>query len=86
MSAFYGTVIGSANTAATRRGSKDIKVAAQSWNGSVITRMHYNEEDELIVDLQISDGSGTSGLTFFYGTIDELKERLEPERKGETTG
>ena len=77
MSAFYGTVVGSANTAATRRGFKDIKVAAQSWDGSVITRLHYNNEDELIVDLQISDGSDTTGKTIFYGTISELKKRMK---------
>lgn len=77
MSAFYGTVKGASDTPATRRGYHDIKVAAQSWNGSVITRLHYNKEDELIVDLQVSDGSDTSGRTIFYGTLDELKERLK---------
>ena len=76
MSAFYGTVIGSAHTPATRRGGRDIKVAAQSWNGSVITRMNYNKEGDLMIDLQVGDGSVTAGRTIFYGTIEELKERL----------
>lgn len=80
MSTFYGTVIGSASTVATRRGFKDIKVSAQSWSGSVITRLHYGDETgNLIVDLQVSEGSDTSGKTIFYGTIDELKERLGKE-------
>lgn len=77
MSAFYGTVVGASDTPATRRGYHDIKVAAQSWNGSVITRLHYDKNDRLIVDLQLADGSSTSGHTKFYGTFDELKEQLE---------
>lgn len=79
MSAFYGTVIGASDTPATRRGYRDIKVSAQSWDGSVITRLHYNSEDKLIVDLQVSEGSDTSGYTIFYGTIDELKEKMKGE-------
>lgn len=77
MSKFYGTVMGSANTPATRRGSRSIKVAAQSWSGSVVTRLHYNEKDELIIDLQLSDGSDTSGYTVFYGTMDQLRNKLQ---------
>lgn len=75
MSAFYGTVVGSANTVGTRRGHKDIKVAAQSWNGSVITRLYYND-DELMVDLQIAEGSSVYGYTVFNGTFQELKNKL----------
>lgn len=78
MSAFYGTVIGNANTNATRRGHKDIKVAAQSWNGSVITRLYY-KGDDLMVDLQIADGSSTLGYTAFCGTLDDLKTKLKGE-------
>lgn len=78
MSAFYGTVCGNAKTEATRRGHKEIKVSAQSWNGSIITRLYYNGDD-LNVELQISDGSATSGYTFFNGTIDELKSKLKGE-------
>lgn len=78
MSAFYGTVVGNAKTEATRRGHKDIKVSAQSWNGSVTTRLYYNGDD-LNVELQISDGSSTTGYTYFNGTIDELKSKLKGE-------
>lgn len=76
MSAFYGTVIGSAQTPATRRGYSDIKVAAQSWDGSVITRLYY-KDDELMCQLQTVEGSSTYGYTIFEGTLEELKARLK---------
>lgn len=76
MSAFYGQVIGHAQTTASRRGHSDIKVTAQSWNGSVITRLYY-DDDELMCDLQIADGSSAFGYTVFNGTLEELKSRLE---------
>lgn len=85
MSAFYGTVIGSADTNATRRGHHDIKVAAQSWNGSVITRLYYNE-GTLMVDIQISEDSATSGYTAFCGTLAELKRRLQDRKENEYVG
>lgn len=76
MSAFYGQVMGSAQTVGSRRGHKDIKVSAQSWNGSVITRLYYEGED-LMVDLQIADESSAYGYTAFNGTLEELKDRLK---------
>lgn len=39
MSKFYGTVVVQARTDATRRGGRDIRVCAQSWDGSIITRL-----------------------------------------------
>lgn len=72
MSKFYGTVIGAASTDATRRGHSDIKVSAQSWDGSVITRLWYNTNGDLMVDLEHSDGSSTYGRTLFSGTMDEF--------------
>lgn len=76
MSAFYGQVIGCAQTAGTRRGHHDIKVAAQSWNGSVITRLYY-KDNELMCDLQIAEDSSAYGYTVFNGTLAELKKKLE---------
>lgn len=77
MSKFYGTVHGDASqTDGTRRGVRSIKVAAQSWDGSLITSMHYGHDDALMVDLSTSDDSSTYGQSIFYGTLDELKERL----------
>ena len=76
MAKFYGQVFGQAKTEASRRGSRNIKVSAQSWNGSVITTLYYNDNDDLMVNLSISDGSSCYGYTYFDGTLDELKERL----------
>ncbi len=77
MSNFYGTVHGDASqTDGTRRGFRSIKVAAQSWDGSVITSMHYGHDDALMVDLSYSDDSSTYGQSLFYGTFQELKDKL----------
>ena len=76
MSAFYGQVIGGANTTASRRGYDSIKVSAQSWNGSLITRMWY-DHDELMVELQHNTGSDSSGYTVFCGSLDDLISTLK---------
>ena len=82
MSKFYGTVHGDASqTDGTRRGFRSIKVAAQSYDGSVITSMHYGHNDELMVDLSFSDNSSTYGQSIFYGTLDELKAKLSENEK-----
>ena len=77
MSRFYGTVVGAAQSNATRRGHNDIRVSAQSWNGSLITVLHYDAGGNLIVDLEHSDGSNTRGQTVFSGTMDDLMEKLK---------
>ena len=79
MSMFYGQVEGQAETIASRRGSRNsgIKTSAQSWEGSVIVRMHEGEDGEPRVDIQISNDSDFWGQSYFYGTIDELKTQLE---------
>lgn len=77
MSKFSGQVQGSAQTPASRRGTNDIEVSAQSWDGSVITRLHYDNENRLIVELFIGDGSSFCGQSYFYGTIEELKNKLK---------
>ena len=76
MSKFYGTVVGMARTDATRRGGRDIRVCAQSYDGSLITRLTYNEHDELCVELQYHETSNTFGKTVFKGTMDELLRKL----------
>ena len=81
MSKFYGTVVGSANTEATRRGHDSIRVSAQSWDGSLITRMRYGQEGQLLVQLDRYNGSSSCyGKTIFYGTLDELEARLTDPR------
>ena len=78
MSTFYATIHGNRGPA-TRQGSmaSGIKAAAQSWNGSVITSLSYNQEDELMVDISVSDGSSSYGSRIFYGTFEEFKEKLQ---------
>ncbi len=76
MAKFYGTVKGMAKTEGTRRGGREIKVSAQSWDGSVITRLNYDDQDNLIVQIEIDDDSSSNGDCYFNGTLDELKELL----------
>ena len=78
MSLFYGTVVGQAETAATRRGSRNsgIKVAAQSWDGSVITKLWY-VDDDLWMDLMLSDGSDTYGRSVYYGKFEDFAEFMK---------
>ena len=77
MARFYGQVEGMASTRATRRGGADIKVSAQSWNGSVITKLKYNNDGVLIVEIETSTWSDFDGETIFKGTLEELKRRLK---------
>ena len=80
MSKFYGTVDGSENrTDATRCGHRYIHVSAQSWDGSLITRMRYNNDGKLFIELEHNTGSSTFGRTIFRGTMDELLKKLGTE-------
>ena len=81
MSKFYGTIFGQSKTPATRCGSKMIRTAAQSWNGSVIVELYYNN-DELMVDVEIDEGSAMRGNLIFSGNFDEFVEKLT-DKKGE---
>ena len=64
MSKFYGQVEGMAQTVASRRGSSFIKSSAQSYDGSVIVRMHYDLEGKLMISLNLTDGSDFYGQCF----------------------
>ena len=78
MSTFYATIQGNRGPA-TRRGSaaSGIKAAVQSWKGSVITSLSYNQDDELMVNISVSKGSSSYGDTIFYGTFEEFKQKLQ---------
>lgn len=76
MSNFYGTVVGSAATNATRRGSTFIRTSAQSWDGSVMVVLYY-ADNALNVVIESADGSEVYGSELFRGTLDELKKRLK---------
>lgn len=77
MSKFYGSIWGSRGEA-TRGGSRFIHTAAQSWDGSVITELSYNDGGQLMVDVGIYRGSGSSWeYRIFSGTFDEFVKKLE---------
>lgn len=92
MSKFYGMVVGNRG-AATRGGSRasGFKATAQSYDGSVITRLDYNRDNQLEVTIEMEDGrSAPYGDIMFRGTYDELKEvfriaKLVKERKATVT-
>ena len=78
MSRFYGKVEGQASTCATRRGSAFIKTSAQSWDGSVITELENDENDNLIVKVGVANGSKSYVDTWlFKGSIEELEKKLK---------
>lgn len=77
MSKFYGQVIGSAKTNASRRGTRNIITTAQSWDGSLITEMYYSEDGKLMVRLEHAESSSICGYTVFHGTMDELLAKLK---------
>lgn len=78
MATFYGQVSGMGSTAATRTGSKrsGIRSSAQSYDGSIITELRYNKDDELVVSIDVAEGSSVWGKTVFTGTLAELVEKL----------
>lgn len=59
MSKFYSTCYeyGSSRSSATRCGHRNIYAAAQSWDGSVITGLSYNDAGDLIIQIQVADDS-----------------------------
>ena len=80
MSKFYGTVIGASSTCGTRRGHYDIRVSAQSWDGSVITTLDYDSDEKLRVRIGTNEGSSTCSdwsSQDFTGTFEEFKELLQ---------
>lgn len=75
MSKFYGTIQGGRG-AATRTGHKGIKACAQSYQGSVITELSY-DNDKLMVSISVDTNESTTyGRQIFYGTFDEYIEKL----------
>ena len=78
MSKFYGSIQGNRG-AATRGGSlaSGIKGSVQSYDGSVITYLDYNENGDLVVTVDVSRSSSSYGSTIFYGTFDEFVNKLK---------
>ena len=85
MSTFYASIQGNRGEA-TRGGSysSGIRASVQSWDGSVVTKLRYRE-DELIVEIGIENGSKSDAYPTWIGTIDQLRELLNRdwrERRG----
>ena len=76
MARFYGRVQGNRGEA-TRCGNDHIKASVQSWNGSVITELTYNDNGDLMVDVSVSSGSSAYGQRIFYGTYEEYVNKLK---------
>lgn len=81
MAKFYGQVDGISKTSATRRGSASsgLKVTAQSYEGSIITRLlidSNNGDTRVKIELAM-DKSASSGDLMFNGTFEELKALFE---------
>ena len=78
MSAFYGMVQGNRGSA-TRGGSRasGFKASVQSYDGSIVTYLSYNDKDELMVEICVSESSSCYGRQIFYGTFDEYVNKLK---------
>ena len=76
MARFYGMVQGNRG-AATRCGSTSISASVQSWNGSVVTQLSYDKDDNLMISVNHSAGSSSYGTPIFYGTVDEFVAKLK---------
>lgn len=78
MSALYGSLQGCRGEA-TRTGSKNsgIRASVQSWNGSLVSYMDLDENENPIITLKTSErSSGYGEETIFRGTLEELKAKL----------
>lgn len=76
MSKFYGMIQGNRGVA-TRGGSKNsgIKGSVQSWDGSCQTELWYNDSNELMIRLSISEGSsGYGSETLFSGRFADFRK------------
>ena len=76
MAKFYGSIQGNRG-AATRMGHQSIKSSVQSYDGSVITELSYNDEGKLMIDVCVDrNGSSSYGHRVFYGTLDEFYNKI----------
>jgi hypothetical protein len=84
MAKLYGSIQG-CRGAATRCGTSLMKASVQSYDGSVITYMSYDKnqnnpkEEKLMVEVCVSDCSSAYGNRIFYGTFEEFVNKLERE-------
>jgi len=77
MSKFYGTVQGS-RSMTTRCGTRNsgIRGSVQSYDGSVISSLWYNDDEKLMVSISTSDYSSSGGFSSdqkYWGTFEDFK-------------
>ena len=79
MSALYCAIQGCRGEA-TRCGSKSsgVRASVQSWQGSLISYMDLDDNENPIITLKTSEGSsGYGNETIFSGSLEELKAKLK---------
>ena len=75
MAAFYGTIQGNRGMA-TRCGTPNsgVKTSIQSWQGSCITELWYNEKNELMISIGTSNCSSCySDKILYSGKFSDLQ-------------
>lgn len=80
MRKFYGqawTEDRTSSTTATRCGHKSINASAQSYDGSIITRLNYDDAGALIVTIEVASNSATHGTTVYRGPLNQLANQLD---------
>lgn len=80
MSRFYGKVYepGSTRTASTRCGHRSIRTSSQSYDGSIICELTYDENDKLNVYLGCNEGSSSfASKTLYQGSFEDLQKTFE---------
>ena len=86
MAKFYGTLQGNRGEA-TRCGSDRIDVSAQSYDGSVMVSLWYNEDD-LMVKIKMASNASTNcfGETLYSGKFEDLLKaeiKIKKVKKGD---
>lgn len=80
MAKTYCTCIGMRGEATRRGGNDGVRVSAQSWDGSIIVKNWYDENDQLRVMVGTNDGSSCSSdwrSNDFEGSFDDFKALLK---------
>lgn len=83
MAKFYGTLQGNRGEA-TRLGTSEIHVSAQSWDGSVGVRLFYNDKEELMITLRAEKDTSTAYPynTIFHGKFDDFLKLHVDKKEG----
>ena len=82
MSKFYGQVFGDRTTISTHvhtQGTNEIKVSAQSYDGSIIAKLYYNDNKDLCVKLETNHYSASCGETLFNDTFKDFNRLFEED-------